>query len=57
MIWWILGGIAAFFLLMILWGAGSYLYLKLHYHHLSEAERLRFSDLQKEEQMRQPDRS
>jgi hypothetical protein len=49
MIWWILGGLAAFFLLMFIWCAGSYLYLRVHYRKRSELERLRFSDLEKEE--------
>ena len=49
MVWWILGSIAAFLLLMLFWLAGSVLYLKLRFRGLSEAERLRFSDLNKEE--------
>ena len=49
MVWWILGGIGAFLLLLLLWLAGSVLYLKLRYHGLSESEWARFSDLEKEE--------
>ena len=51
MIWWILGGVVAFFLLMLIWGAGSYLYLRVHYRKRSELERLRFADLEKEQQI------
>ena len=49
MIWWILGSIAALFLVVLLWLAGSVFYLKLRFRGLSESERLRFSDLNKEE--------
>jgi uncharacterized iron-regulated membrane protein len=49
MIWWILGSFAALLFLMLLWLAGSVLYLKLRFRRLSEPERLRFSDLNKEE--------
>lgn len=49
MIWWILGGIAAFVLLIVLWLAGSVLYLKLRFRHLSESDWSRLSDLEKEE--------
>ena len=51
MIWWILGGIGAILLLLLLWFAGSYCYLKLTYRRRSEHERLLFSDLEKEQQI------
>jgi hypothetical protein len=49
--WWLLGGIAAVLLAILLWSAGSYLYLKLTYPRRSEQERRRFEDLSKEERM------
>jgi hypothetical protein len=55
-LWWILGGLAAILLLVVLWLAGSVLYLKLRFRGLSESERLRFSDMNKEER-RPPSRS
>ncbi len=48
-LWWILYGIVAVAILMLLWAAGSVLYLKLRFRGLSEAEKLRFGELNKEE--------
>jgi len=53
MIWWLPAALAAFLLLMFLWCAGSYFYLRFRYRRLSHSERLRFFDLQKEEKTRQ----
>jgi hypothetical protein len=55
MMWWILGGLAAFFLLLFIWCAGSYFYLKFHYRKRSELDRLIFSDLEKEERIPRSD--
>jgi hypothetical protein len=49
MIWWILGSVGGILLLLLLWFAGSYLYLKLTYGRRSNRERLLFSDLEKEQ--------
>ena len=51
MMWWIMGGIGAILLVILLWSAGSYAFLKLTYAHRSEEERRRFDDLSKEDRM------
>ncbi len=54
MLWWMLSGIASFILLMLLWCAGSLLYLKRRYHSFSGLDQ-HFSELQKEHRIPQSD--
>jgi len=54
MLWWVLTGITSLILLMFLWCAGSFLYLKRRYHSFSGPEQ-HFSDLQEEQRSPQSD--
>jgi hypothetical protein len=54
MLWWVLAGITSFFLLLLLWCASSFLYLKLRYHSFSGLDQ-HFSDLQNEQRIHRSD--